>query len=625
MDITRRDFLNGVALALPGWAAAATEGQGDEAVAAGHRLRHDAAAWQAAPLQRDDEVPDLVVVGTGISGLAAAMLYLRHAARPVRVLMLDTLDRPGGHARRNEFVSRSGRRLVGYGGSQSLDSPGLFSPAARELITSLGIELPRFKAGLFDAGWAARQGLVNDAHWFDPRVWDASAGLVRRAPGEAPADWLARLPLPDAARAQLAALLAGQAPPRPLTGPRLRRRRQLAAITYAQFLQRHWQVHPALLRWFGHDTAAYFGVGIDATSALDAWAAGLPGFAALDLGEGVDPLMAPSARHLVSSQDDYVYHFPDGNAALAHALLRELRPDVVPGQGMDSLADVTVDLAALDRPDAAVRLRQRATVVGLRHLGPPQQADLVELRYVDSHGTLRGVRARQVLLACWHRVIARLTDELPAAQRRALDDQVKVPLLYATVLMSNWRAWQRAGVARVRTPGGFWAEAELDFPVSLGGVHFAQHPDEPMLVHLSKVVVPGDGRSPRRQSAAGRQWLLDCPFERLEAEVRHTLQGALGGHGLDLERDVEAITINRWSHGYSLEYARPWDRFWPQGPLPCDTARRGWGRVAIAGSDAGAYAYAHSAIDQATRAVQQLLPQAVLPRWHHRPGPALQG
>jgi hypothetical protein len=64
---------------------------------------------------------------------------------------------------------------------------------------------------------------------------------------------------------------------------------------------------------------------------------------------------------------------------------------------------------------------------------------------------------------------------------------------------------------------------------------------------------------------------------------------------------------NRGSHGYTYEYMRPWDAYWPNGPLPAWQARRGWGRVAIANSDSGAYAYAHSAIDQATWAVNELL------------------
>ena len=99
------------------------------------------------------------------------------------------------------------------------------------------------------------------------------------------------------------------------------------------------------------------------------------------------------------------------------------------------------------------------------------------------------------------------------------------------------------------------------------------------------------------------------------------LNGALGEHGFDAARDLEAITVNRWAHGYTYEYMRPWDRYWPAGPMPAIAARRGWGRVAIAGTDSGAFAYAHSAIDQATRAVQELLPKARLPAWARVPGP----
>ena len=631
MSITRRDFLNGVALAVPGVAAAqgdappsGLQGQTDSVMAVAHRLQHEQAALQQAVVERDEGIEDLVVVGAGLSGLAGAWWFQRHAGRPVRVLLLDALDQVGGHAQRNEFVSRSGRRLIGYGGSQSLDTPSLFSEATHDLLRTLGIDLARFKTEFFDSGWARRQGLVRRARWCDPAVWGAGAGLVLRDADEPAASWVPRLPLPADAQQGLLRLLAGGAPPRPLPGSRRLRRQRLAAMTYQHFLRHHWQQPAPVLAWFQQDTQGSFGVGIDATSALDAWASGLPGFAGLDLGDAVDPLMSASARQLMAGQDEYVYHFPDGNAGVAHALLRGLIPPAVPGQGLESLADVRLDSTAFDRADAPVRLRLRSTAVGLRHLGSPADAELVEVRYLDAGGALRAVRARQVLLACWHRVIARLTDELPAPQVAALNDQVKTPLLYTNVLLSNWRPWQRAGVHSIQAPGGFWAYAQLDFPVSLGEVRFAQSPDEPMLVHLAKVVVPGDARSPREQAAAGRAQLQGWRFADLEREVRGFLQGALGGHGFDAGRDIEAITVNRWSHGYSLEYARPWDRYWPQGPLPCEQARRGWGRVAIAGTDSGAYAYAHSAIDQAARAVQALLPQARLPRWHTLPGPALQ-
>jgi spermidine dehydrogenase len=231
------------------------------------------------------------------------------------------------------------------------------------------------------------------------------------------------------------------------------------------------------------------------------------------------------------------------------------------------------------------------------------------------------VRARQVLLACWHRVIARLTDELPEAQVEALNDQVKVPLLYTTVLLSNWRAWQRANLHGLNVVDGFWGDVALDFPVSMGRQRFAQSPDEPILLHLGKVVVPGNGAPARTQAARGREMLTGWDFPFLEGQVRTLLDSALGPFGFDAAQDIEALTVNRWAHGYAYEYMRPWDRYWPRGPLPCERARRGWGRVAIANSDAGAYAYAHSAIDQATRAVQELLPKARLPAWHRVPGP----
>jgi spermidine dehydrogenase len=136
-----------------------------------------------------------------------------------------------------------------------------------------------------------------------------------------------------------------------------------------------------------------------------------------------------------------------------------------------------------------------------------------------------------VLLACWHRVIARLCPELPLVQREALNDQVKVPLVYATVLLSNWRAWAKAGIGEIATPGGFWQDVGLDFPVSIGRLRFARHPDEPILLHLGKVFAGRPGAPAREQAAAGRAQLMRLRFDDFEREIRSLLQGALGGFG----------------------------------------------------------------------------------------------
>jgi spermidine dehydrogenase len=207
---------------------------------------------------------------------------------------------------------------------------------------------------------------------------------------------------------------------------------------------------------------------------------------------------------------------------------------------------------------------------------------------------------------------------------QALNDQVKVPLIYGTVLLDNWRAFQAAGIEGFSLPGhALWDEIRLDMPVSVGRYRFPDSPDDPMLLHMSAVVLDGpEGRSEREQCAAGRRRLHAMDFAEVERDLRRTLNGALGPFGFDAARDIEAVTFNRWAHGYAYEYMRPWDAYWPDGPLPVDTARRGWGRIAIANADAGAYAYAHGAIDQATRAVAELLPHARLPAWWTTPGPS---
>jgi len=198
-----------------------------------------------------------------------------------------------------------------------------------------------------------------------------------------------------------------------------------------------------------------------------------------------------------------------------------------------------------------------------------------------------------------------------------------VPLIYGNVLIRNWEAFDKLGISNFEAPSSFWHGATIDFPVSMGKYKFANKPGDPVLLHLTKVVVSGEaGVSERDQNLAGRLSLVNLTFEDMEREIRDMLGRALGEGDFDPARDIEAITANRWSHGYSYEYMRPWDMFWPDGPLPIETARKPWGRIAIANADSGAYAYAHSAIDQAARAVKELLgAKAKIAAYADFPGP----
>jgi spermidine dehydrogenase len=302
------------------------------------------------------------------------------------------------------------------------------------------------------------------------------------------------------------------------------------------------------------------------------------------------------------------------------AMLRALIPAAMPGSGMESLVLTERDDRQLDVPGAPVNIRLNSSVLRVVHADDSRRA--VDVTVAGPDGTLRNVRAGQVVLACWSRTIPLLCPELPAPQAQALGDQHKVPLVYANVLLGNWRAFKQAGISGFRMPGRFFDEGGIDFPVSIGSYRFADTPDDPVLLHFSAVVNGGEaGTESRAQAAAGRRRLMGTSFETLERELSDVLQRALGEHGFDARRDIEAITINRWSHGYTYEYMRPWDAFWPAGPLPIVQARRGWGRIAVANADAGAFAYVQGAIDQATRAVHELLPSGARRTWLDFPGP----
>ena len=557
----------------------------------------------------DPDVYDLVVVGGGVSGLAAAYFYRKQHAN-ARILILDNHDDFGGHAKRNEF--RVGdKTLIGYGGSQSIDGPGRFSDVAIGLIKGLGVEPKRFQTA-YDQDFYRRNGLAagvyfNRETWGTDRVvpFDMGSfeGYLPLAPSPLSTDQaVAQMPISDPAKAQLLKLFNANKDHIPEHGV-FGEADYLSTISYRDFLSKHMKItEPEVFKLF-QDMTADFGVGIDAAPALYALYYGLPGFDATSL----SGLAGRILYWLYADRDEpYIYHFPDGNASVTRLLVREMMPDVAAGSTMEDVVTARFDYSKLDVASAQVRLRLNSTVVHVEHDGKPQSASRVGITYVRD-GRAHRVWGRGCVLACYNGMIPYLCPELPASQREALGYAVKSPILYTNVCLRNWQAWKKMGIGGVIAPGSYHINAMLDFPIDLGGYKFSRGPDKPIVCHMERFPHrPNEGLTNREQFRAGRHELLSTSFETMERSIRTQLAGTLGEGGFDPARDIEAITVNRWAHGYAYFYNPLFDPEFEEGQEPHVLGRKPLGRITIANSDAAGEAYLHKAIDEAHRAVGEL-------------------
>ena len=633
-DITRRDFLNGMAIGaggvlasawLPGMLDAQTAATGQDALGyypptlTGMRGSHpgsfetahavrDGDFWEKAGKPVDTgENYDLIVVGGGISGLAAAYFY-RKQTPSVRILILDNHDDFGGHAKRNEFRP-GGRLLLTNGGTVAIESPFPYSKQARELIAELGIDPPAFQKEYTDRD--AYQGM-GFAYFFDKETFEAER-LVTGAPsgsgrgrtaGGKWADFLAKTPLSAEAQKDIVRIQEGEVDY--MTGvPQAEKKSRLSGMSYKDFLLNLIKAHPEALKFYQTRTHGLYGIGIDAVPALDCWAIHFPGFQGMGLDREPSKGLSFTALGEVTPQEEYHFHFPDGNASIARLLVRSLVPGSAPGNTAEDIVTAKMDYNRLDHSDSAVRIRLNSTAVAVHHAGDKASAKTVEVIY-GREGKVYSVRGKGTVLACWNVVIPYICPDLPPEQKQALRYGVKVPLVYTVVALRNWTSFHKLGIRGVSCPGMYHSSINLDQAINIGEYKPSRSAEDPILVRMLRTPCQ-PGLPAREQQRAGHYELLATPFETFERNIRDQLARVLGSGGFDPARDIEAITVNRWPHGYAYEYNPLWDPDWPQGKRPCDIARQRFGRITIANSDAAAAAYTDQAIDQGYRAVQELL------------------
>ncbi len=621
--IARRDFLQGAAIttlaaglapelaqaaeteklaqAAPGYyppTKLGMRGSHPGSFEAAHGLR-DGDFWNnTAQLTDSGEEFDLVVVGGGISGLSAAYFY-RQAKPNAKILILDNHDDFGGHAKRNEF-SIAGHTMLLNGGTLEIDSPYPYSKTADGVMKALGVEPEALEKACNKPD--IYKGLAR-ATFFDKETFGKDQLVVGQPKNtQAWQAFLKQAPLSEAARAGILAIETGAADPLPgLT--QAAKRDRLSRLSYADYLTTLLKADHGVLPYYQHRTDDLWGCGIDAISALDCWGVGLPGFGGLKLTKGgVTNRMGYTPAGYSESGGSYRFHFPDGNASIARLLVRALIPGSIEGHDVRDIVMAKADYSRLDVPGAPVRLRLNQVAVRARNAGK-----LVEVAYTAAAGgkPVMRVRAKDCVLASWNMMIPYLVPELPAAQKSALHKLIKTPLVYTSVALNNWQAFHKLGIRAVEAPGGYHTSFSLNNPVDIGGYKTTRDPAAPSLVRMVRTPAR-PGLPEREQHKAGRAELLSTPFETFEKQIRAQLARTLGPGGFDPGRDIAGIAVNRWPHGYAPEYNALSDGG-TNAETPNIAGRKMFGRIAIANSDAGMAAYTDIAIDQAHRAVGELL------------------
>jgi spermidine dehydrogenase len=618
--ISRRDFLNSTLLASGSLLMSAVTplqllgkeddwtgygGVGDysksngntfEVVAAGHRIR--ANEFEGLPEHVIDtgEIFDCVVVGGGISGLAAALFFLRKAGKNRTCLVLDNHAVFGGEAKRNEFMV-DGHRLMAHQGSAVFFVQYPHSFLAR-FYDSIGLKTPRLQYQRW-AGGAKEMALSKtpyDMVGSEPSTYGWYFGAKF---GQQPGLWLIDpwgkklegAPITESARTELLKWRAGAQQPekRPqYFGDEISR--YLDSITLEEHMMRRFGISRETIRTFLSPVeGGGSGLGPDALSAYADYAADM-----------LHPLQS----------DDTDQMFPGGNTGIARLMVKTLLPRAIAGDaGMEAVCRNHIDFAALDQPGSAVRIRLNSTAVWVKHDGDPEKSESVSMVYARA-GKIYRVKARTAVMAGGGWTTKHVVRDLPPAQQEAYGQFYRSPCMMANVAVRNWRFLYKMGITGFRWFEGMGNYTEVRKTALIGADSPTISPDSPVVLPL-KVLYSYPGLAIADQGHRGRGELLGTSFSDYERQIRQQFTEMFARTGFDARRDIAGIILNRWGHAYLNP--QPGFFFGKDGkPAPSEILRAApFGRIAFANTDLAGIMDHRSSILEAERAVGQLLDQVL--------------
>jgi spermidine dehydrogenase len=618
--ISRRDFLNSTLLAsgsllmtsvTPGqllgedddWSGyggvgdySKSNGNTLEVLAAGHRIRDGEFDRSPANVIDTGELFDCVVVGGGISGLAATLFFVRNGGRNRSCLVLDNHPVFGGEAKRNEFMV-DGHRLMAHQGSAMFFVQYPHSFLGR-FYDSIGLKTPQLQYQKW-AGSAKEMPLSKtpyDMVGSEPATYGLYFGVTfAQKPGMWLIDpWGKKLegaPISASVRAELLKWRAGpqQEEKRPkYFGDDISR--HLDSITLEQHMMQRFGISRETIRTFLSPVdGGGSGLGPDALSAYADYAADM-----------LHPLQS----------DDTDQMFPDGNAGIARLMVKTLIPQSIAGDGsLEAVCRNNINFAALDQPGSLARIRLNSTAVWVKHDGDPEKSEFVSILYTCA-GKIYRVKARTAVMAGGGWTTKHIVRDLPQAQQEAYSQFYRSPCMMANVAFRNWRFLYNMGISGFRWFEGLGNYTEVRKTALIGADSNTISPDSPVVLPL-KVLYSYPGLPAADQGHRGREEMLATSFRDYERQIRQQFTDMFAQTGFDARRDIAGIILNRWGHAYLNP--QPGFFFGTNGkPAPSEVLRAApFGRIAFANTDLAGIMDHRSSILEAERAVGQLLDQVL--------------
>jgi len=609
--ISRRDFLNGALLAgaglylngrapviSPADAFNGYGGVGDyrhsngntwEVLSAGHAMRDGAFEKRVATATDTREMYDLVCVGGGLSGLAAAVFFQKDKGGSC--LVIDNHPIFGGEAKRNEFRVK-GQSLIAHQGSAIFLVPGKGGYTDR-FYQMIGMDRSTFNYQTW-RGPTPEMPLAQSPYDIgSPKQYGFYFGSRF---GKTPGVWLIDpwgrnldgAPISDTAKAELLRwrnVRNNSAVPK-TEGDAISR--QLDTITLEDHLMAQHGISREIIREFlSPIEGGGYGLGPDALSAYCNYA--------------IETEFPEDGDDKLGDQ-----MFPDGNSGFARLMVKTLIPDAISGpRTVDAVWENRVSFGALDRPGQPTRIRLNSTVVRVEHAGDPASAPHVVITYAKGN-RLYKVRARRVVVAGGSWTAKHIVHDLPAAHREAYAQFYRSPCLMANVAVTNWRFLYKMGISGCRWFEGLGNYLSVTKKALVGNTSRTIDPDSPTVLTI-KVLFAKPGLPIGEQGSRGRAELLSTSFAQYERALRQQMSDMFAPGGFNPRRDIAGIILNRWGHAYVNP--QPGFFFGVNGkPAPRDVLRdRPHGRIAFANTDLAGAADHRNSIREADRAVHQLL------------------